>query len=418
MHIVHVTHRAWPVLGGAEEYVQRVAAAQVEDGHRVTVVATDAEALAAIWDRSSDRVSPAAGSRHEGVRIRRLPLRTLPAGRLAFPVVRRLTWLVSHASQPVGIGLARFSPWLPDLARVLAREAADLLFGWNITLEGLTAAVAREAKRRYVPWVAVPLLHLGRPRFYTMPHQLGLLRRASAVVALTAGEREFLVARGLAADRVRVVSPGIDLSRADRADGRRFRQAYGLTGPVVLSLGPPAYDKGTPHVLSAMHRLWNDGRSATLVLVGPGTREYQGPVSEQGVQCPIQRVLRTGRLSDREKWDALDAATVLAQPSRTESFGLAYLEAWARGKPVVAARAGAVPDVVDEGADGLLVRFGDVMAVADALRSLLDSPEWAASLGAHGRAKVIARYRWEAQYPRLSAFVEDTLDRWRHEQSA
>jgi glycogen synthase len=62
---------------------------------------------------------------------------------------------------------------------------------------------------------------------------------------------------------------------------------------------------------------------------------------------------------------------------------------------VIGARAGGVPDVIDDGEDGLLVPFGDVPALADALRSLLDDPTLAARLGERGRAKTLERLTWE-----------------------
>jgi glycosyltransferase involved in cell wall biosynthesis len=70
------------------------------------------------------------------------------------------------------------------------------------------------------------------------------------------------------------------------------------------------------------------------------------------------------------------------------------LEAWSHGVPVVAARAGGIPAVVDEGANGLLVPFGDVAALAEAAGQLLDDPELARRLGANGRDKIAAEYSW------------------------
>ncbi|MFN8515884.1 MAG: glycosyltransferase [Chloroflexia bacterium] len=58
----------------------------------------------------------------------------------------------------------------------------------------------------------------------------------------------------------------------------------------------------------------------------------------------------------------LAAASIFALPSRTDSFGITFLEAWCNGVPVIGARAGSIPDVIDDGEDELLVPFGDVPA--------------------------------------------------------
>ena len=102
-----------------------------------------------------------------------------------------------------------------------------------------------------------------------------------------------------------------------------------------------------------------------------------------------------GVVSEQDKADALAACELLALPSCTESFGLVYLEAWACGKPVIGARAGAVPAVIKEGVNGLLVRFGDIAALARSIACLLDDPQLARALGSAGHAKVFGQHTWD-----------------------
>src|SRR5262249_1893861 len=112
---------------------------------------------------------------------------------------------------------------------------------------------------------------------------------------------------------------------------------------------------------------------------------------------------------DAVKRDALAAADLFAMPSRTDSFGIVYLEAWCYGLPVVGARAGGVPDVIDDGQDGLLVRFGDVPALAAAIGGLLRDREQAHRLGATGRAKVLRELTWDQVYGRARAVYDELI---------
>lgn len=66
------------------------------------------------------------------------------------------------------------------------------------------------------------------------------------------------------------------------------------------------------------------------------------------------------------------------------------------GKPVIGCRVGAIPAVIDEGVDGLLVPYRNGYALADAILDLLGDPRRASAMGAAGRAKVLARYTWPA----------------------
>jgi glycosyltransferase involved in cell wall biosynthesis len=97
---------------------------------------------------------------------------------------------------------------------------------------------------------------------------------------------------------------------------------------------------------------------------------------------------------ERKPW-LFGAVDVFAYPSGYESFGIAFLEAWAAGKPVIGCRnSGAVPTVISEGEDGLLVRYQNADELADAILTLLRDRARAARMGEAGRAKMLANYTW------------------------
>jgi glycosyltransferase involved in cell wall biosynthesis len=98
--------------------------------------------------------------------------------------------------------------------------------------------------------------------------------------------------------------------------------------------------------------------------------------------------------SNEEKPLLFAAVDVFAYPSGFESFGIAFLEAWAAGKPVIGCRAGAIPWVIDEGRDGLLVDYKNEEMLAEAIIELLKNSSWAKTLGNAGRQKVLSRYTW------------------------
>jgi glycosyltransferase involved in cell wall biosynthesis len=88
---------------------------------------------------------------------------------------------------------------------------------------------------------------------------------------------------------------------------------------------------------------------------------------------------------------ALDAATVLVLPSFSEGLPRVAMEAFARGRGVVGARAGGIPDIVEDGRSGLLVPAGDAVALADALVRALSEPQLARTLADGAQA---ASARW------------------------
>jgi glycosyltransferase involved in cell wall biosynthesis len=82
------------------------------------------------------------------------------------------------------------------------------------------------------------------------------------------------------------------------------------------------------------------------------------------------------------------------------------MEAWANRKPVIGARAGAIPAVVHDGENGILVKFGDVGALAGAIETLVRSSELRANMGAAGFAQVIDESVW---FERVRAVYEQVL---------
>jgi glycosyltransferase involved in cell wall biosynthesis len=97
-------------------------------------------------------------------------------------------------------------------------------------------------------------------------------------------------------------------------------------------------------------------------------------------------------VSEREKVEALNACDLLVMPSVGEAFGIVYLEAWALGKPIIGARAGAVPSIVSNGCDGVLVSPGDTEDLIRQIEQMMIDPLWRRELGLAGSRKVRQRY--------------------------
>ena len=410
MRILHITQRYWPAYGGAESHLAELSHRLAAAGHAVTVLTTDALDLETFWNPQRRHIAQREQT-HQGVRILRFPLRYLPWPGLAYPGMRRLLWLLSKA-RPVPVEFlhlaARFAPWCPGLWRWLAEteEQFDLVAGMNIVFEPFMAAGLSFARRRAIPFVAFPLTHLGAgaepgndppSRFYTMRHQVDVVRRSDAVAAQTDTERAFYTGRGVDPTRIHVIGAGVNPHEVVGGDGARFRQQHALTDPLVAFLSGMAYDKGAVTLVEAVRRLWAAGRNLHLVLAGSLLSAFQHYLDRLPA-ADRARLLVLPSIADTDKRGLLAACDLLAMPSRVDSFGMVYLEAWLYGKPVIGAQAWGIGDVIRDGEDGLLTPFGDAEALAAAIAHLLDHPEAAQAMGACGRAKVYAQHTWAHKY--------------------
>jgi glycosyltransferase involved in cell wall biosynthesis len=399
-----------PFQGGAQVYVQMLAERLVADGHEVTVLTTSAGEVEAIWDPSKRALPPEAGSVN-GVKVLRFTLRHLPPAPYGYFAWRRLT--VALAGTPLGrervlAALAMFTPWCPGLQRALREwdTRPDVVHGFAIPFEPLLLGAEACARRTGAAFFVTPFLHTGPAndrsveRGYAMPHQVGLLRRARGVIALSNTERDFLVARGVDPGRVHAVPGGIV-----PPDGPAVEQDAAAPAR-ILFLGAVTYDKGAVHLTEAVRRLWATGLPVELDVVGTVTGQYRSYID--GLPAADRaRVQVRGVVPETVKQDLLARCTLLAMPSRVDSFGLVFLEAWSHGRPVIGARAGGIPDVIDDGDNGLLVPFGDVAALAAAIQRLAGDPALARRLGAAGRTKLHAHYTWDRVYDRLAGMYRE-----------
>jgi glycosyltransferase involved in cell wall biosynthesis len=129
---------------------------------------------------------------------------------------------------------------------------------------------------------------------------------------------------------------------------------------------------------------------ATLHVVGRGT---MSDVPESLVADFPGRVRWTPQLTSAEVARALDGATALLLPSRSEGLPRIVVECFCRGRPVIGARAGGIPDIVRDGESGIVVPPEDAEALADAVVRLAADPALASRLGAGARRDV---ERWLA----------------------
>jgi glycosyltransferase involved in cell wall biosynthesis len=406
MRILHLVQRYYPAQGGAEVHIREISAYLAAAGCDVTVATTDALDFELFWDPKRRRATTAE-TIDRGVTIHRFPVRHLPAPQLAYAAIRRALWLGSFAPfVPTRWleRLSRFTPWTPDLWRWLETTADqfDLIAGMTICFEPLLAAGLAAAKRRGVPFVAYPLTHLGAgkqpgrdvvSRFYTMRHQVEIVRQSDAALVQTETEKRFYENQGIPSERLIIAGPGVTPTEVMGGRAALFRQKHGLDGPFVLFIGSLSSDKGINVTIEAVRHLWAQGVMVDLVLIGA----ILSPFKRYWDSLPAdarERVQLLGPVDDQEKKDALAACSLLALPSRTDSFGIAYLEAWLYGKPVIGAQTWGVQDVIGDGEDGLLVPFGNAPALAAAIQSLLNDPQRAEAMGERGRQKTLANYTW------------------------
>ncbi len=177
------------------------------------------------------------------------------------------------------------------------------------------------------------------------------------------------------------VSCGIDLSRFyldPHVDRLELRRRYGLAPDRTLFLfvGRVDQEKRLDLLLQALHRLDRDDIQVGIAGHGARLKALQAMARRLNLG---QRVVFTDYIPAEDLTALLNSADIFAMPSEAELQSIATLEALACGRPVLAANAKALPELVEDGVNGYLFRAGDVEDAARCMARLADQPaEWAA----------------------------------------
>jgi glycosyltransferase involved in cell wall biosynthesis len=164
--------------------------------------------------------------------------------------------------------------------------------------------------------------------------------------------------------------------------------------------------KGVGHVIQALPAVLSAVPDAYYVVVGDG--DDRGRLERLAVDARVRdHVLFVGTKADEELAGYYQACDAFVMPSRSEGFGIVFLEAMSHGKPVVAANSGATPELVEDGVTGLLVEYGVVQTLASSLTRLLTDRECRQRMGEAGRRRVEAQFTFKHFRTRLETLLTD-----------
>jgi starch synthase len=306
-----------------------------------------------------------------------------------------------------GLDVVHSHTWYADLAGHVAS-----------LLHGVPHVVTTHSLEPHRPWKAE---QLGGGYALSSWAERTAVLGADAVVAVSRGMARDVLASYPELDptRVHVVYNGIDAERYAPTTDTDVLERLGVDPavPYALFVGRITRQKGLAHLLRAAREV-----PGQLVLCAgaPDTPEIAAETTALVAELQAARpgvVLISEMLPRADVVQLLSHATVFACPSVYEPLGIVNLEAMACGTAVVASDVGGIPEVVVDGATGLLVHYDEAdpdgfeAGLAAALTALLADPDRAAAMGRAGRARAVAEFDWDAIAVQTLALYESVLSR-------
>jgi len=293
--------------------------------------------------------------------------------------------------------------WTGRLRRLIREEKPDLLHVHS-RIGGFLTALAGKLEN-------IPMVHSRRvdnpPHWIDLKFRFPLFRR---IVTISEGIRQVMLAHGVPEAQLVCVPSAVDTGHYQPGGERgAFRRELGLTEDCVL-IGVVAQmipRKGHEVLFDALPAVLARHPAIQVLLFGKGPLEpeLRRMVQTRGLES---KVMFAGYRIDMHR--VIPCLDVVAHPAWMEGLGVALLETAACGVPLVAARAGGMPEIVHPGVNGYLIEPGDSRALTGYLLDLLDHPDRRREFGEAGRRLVVERFSVERMVAGNYAVYQEALD--------
>ena len=315
-----------------------------------------------------------------------------------------------------------YTPWgilsaTRRLARYLRSEGIDLVHAHTSHDHWLAALALRLPASRPLPLV--------RSHHETRKIRTGLVWRrifneatAANITASRFAEEFFTGSGAIRPDRIRTIHGGLDFSRFRTSPSASdVRSAWGIPAEahIVAHLSHIGPDRRQDVMLEAFSLLAEEFPRAWLVFLGQGNKSTVRLLKRRIEAQPFRERVRLGRdfaqlnLPWPDQVAAVDVVAVLAVGSEGSSRGA--MEAMALARPVIGARVGVMPELVEDGRTGWIVEPDRPAQIAGAIRQALADRERSARLGAAASAVVRTRFRCERQARETLELYREILSR-------
>lgn len=402
--VLNIIQRYYPAEGGAERFFWTLSEYLANDlGIEVDVWTTDALNSETLWDLDGSKVEKKEET-VRGVNVKRFPIgRGIFKYKYPNKILRVLFdsfpnfKIANLASCPTSFEM------LDEMKNIAQYDCVTVSSSPYYFIFYVGYLIS---KKLNIPYIIAPAFHSGvddkdplRKKYYKRT-AVPFFEHASKIILNTKQEGEaiydFCKDNGveLNKDKFLVLGQGVYLDKIMGGNGKRFRDKYNLKYPIVFQMGAKTKEKGSFDLVESMKLVWDSGKNVHLVFAGLNSKDFDFYLKSLDEKYR-KNILNIDNIPEEEKWDLFDAGDIFSMVSKTDSFGIVYLEAWAYSKPVLACRNDVMDEIFDDGKDGYLLEYGNTKEIAEKIVELLEDEKRRKEMGDIGRRKVEEKYDWK-----------------------
>jgi len=413
-HILFLPTRYYPSISGAEFYFQRMAEILTKKyDYNVDIYTSNAIDFKALRE-SNGRFITRNNKYFNGVNNIRINRFSINYNLSPDDIINNLKKIPNfdflNLSNESLIKFIENGPYMEDLINFFLKKPTinyDLIHAtfypyFNLIIALILGNLINKPK------ICTPFFHFSNPR-YLDSSLIEVLSKFDIIITCTNLEKKVLIKNyGMQKEKIMVIPMGVDYEKFKDIKNSKHVKSYFKQNffkrkeknyKLVLFCGYKNYEKGAISILKAIPYILQKFPRIYFVFIGPSTLAFNRELSKV-------RKLRNARILnftpdnltgyyDKKKLSAFREADLYLMPSRSDAFGISFLEAWAAGKPVIGARIGATPEVIRENYDGLLVEFDNPIDIANKVLVLLKNRRLKKKFGLAGQLKVSQNYTWD-----------------------
>jgi len=406
--------RYFPSISGGEFYIQRIAEIIKEKyNYHIDVYTSNAIDFKALREPSGKKITEDHKLFHT---VNELPVYRFPVD-YELDIEKEITFLMenefnnlSNISEMCLRKILKNGPYTPDLLKNVLNASNpkyDIVHTtfypyFNIYYSLIIGKFLK------IPVVITPFFHFANPR-YDDSDLIEILKEFDLIIACTQIEKDHLKKKINIPDcKFKIIPMGVDYNVFEEIHKTKFinysfkekffnekEKKYKM----VLFCGYKNYEKGAISILKAIPLVIKKISKVYFVFIGPPTEAFNRELSKihkiKNVKIINFTPANLNGYFDKKKLTAFKETDIFIMPSRSDAYGIAFLEAWASGKPVIGANSGATPEVIRENIDGMLVEFDDPQDLSKKIITLLKKPKLREKLGKAGKLKVAQDLTWE-----------------------
>jgi len=397
--IAFITPHYYPsTLTGSGIVVMKLAEEFAKLGHDVSVITSNALTVRYWYDPIFGKKIEKRYETHNKVKIYRLSCYQLYSS-IYFIILKFFgkflpKKFINH------LKIISSGPYLISLDRILISHNYDIIHcsPFPLAINKQVITIISKIKEK-LKLIFTPFFHSQLPDFAN-PELKKIFQIADIIHVVTNTEENEISTRfSIDIKKIIVVPLFLDISNMHtmeylKKDIVLFKEKYDLTDrKIILFAGIKGAAKGAIDLLLSTNMLYKTNPEYILIAIGASTKDWNRAKTKIDKRCLLDFGYKTGK----EKEIIFASCDIFCMPSKSETFGMVYLEAWHKEKPVIAADVPAVREVI--GKDGVFVEFGNKGQLTKAITEISTDKNMARVLGRSGNKKLINTYTFLKVFP-------------------